>query len=314
MAGKGDSVTLREMVGAGASAENDRDAKMRYLGSLAHTMQDTFANSHSTRAFSASDRKVEDAPDADVTSMGSVLRRVNPILQHADYTVQSSGKHHTADVFARGRLGIDDPRRVDLTAGAVQARDTSAFMMQAASRQLAFDGSGGVGEFFNQTFALDKDVALSLRKKRDIEDGIPGAEPLEGIERFQTPGSGRAYRKREIYKDVKDYFARAQLKQYSRELKGVERKGRGSGNGEATAQKTAAERFAELRRQADLLQTARVRLSTSTDARDEGAFNEVRSDMFDVFKNLQSLSGQVQLGDEDTAFLAQFQQSLNFRR
>ncbi len=289
--------SLREMVGVKdddetlggatpADKKNNRDqaAKMRFLGSLSHMAQDTFANSHAFRGFVPSDGQQA----VDITDADSVLANVAPILQNADYTVQDEEKHHAADLLAKGTKADDDMSRVDDTAGAKQARDVTAHILHSAATGKSVDE---MSVFFDRLFKVDEGVEKGARLRRaqsGLGEVVDGVMPEDLIHmKFQVPGAGRAYRKKELHELAQDRTLKGMLSQYSSMLESVEL---GHGEGavpEPTRQKTAAQRGNELIAQAETL------IQTLAFPSEENLRKEIGNDLYDIYMQLQSIQRSV---------------------
>lgn len=288
-------MTMRQMVGVkeGDTPEGNRAAQMRYLGSLSHMAQDTQANSHAFRGFVqeevAGDRNV------DITNSESVLSKINPVLQHADFRAQDEKKHHTADVLAKTPTGgTNDSGRVAATAGGNQSAQVTAHILHAAGQKKS---SEQMSEFFKKYFALDKSIEGSLSKTDAEINALPeGAEKdeIRMAKAFQVTGSGRAYRKKELSQSYKgnDKETKTALKNYTEQLNYTER---GTGNKTApTAQKTAPQRLDELRAQFRNLKAAEQQMRPDSNFEgDNNVYNEIHNDVFDIYKQMQGITGKM---------------------
>lgn len=157
------------------------DAGLIASGSLAHMLEDSFANSHAQRVINLNqaDSKdtggnLEDMLNSD-DAKEKILKTQTPIMLHANYNEQQSlaiwGKHSKGDSF---------DKELNDTQGATQAKLAVAYVLKALDRD-NIDVNDLMG-FIDATLEVDKNVlALQRIQKLKETQEIVTQEEIENI-------------------------------------------------------------------------------------------------------------------------------------
>lgn len=231
------------------AGNRDLDAGLIASGSLAHMIEDSFANSHAQRTVNLhqGDSKATDKKKTNLINIlkrddakETILNTQTPIMLHANYNHQHSfgpfGKHSKGDVF---------DKKLNDTQGATQAQLAVAYIFRQLddmtgvnADELPGNTMENLTDFIEQTLSVDRN-ALALQDIQALKNTQPNGQAVSeeainhalqdtdlaglGIN-FQnndvtTTLGGRQYERSDWINNETNKQAQKHLKQYDKLLK-----------------------------------------------------------------------------------------------
>lgn len=179
--------------GSGLDKENkSENAKMIATGSLSHTIEDSFADSHGQRA-----QNFKEQDDVDITNKNAVLASQTKILNQSNYSTQDEKKHGKAD-FSGKKNGQN--QGIMGSQGSAQAVNSVSYVLYMLEKIESLDDEeekarlkGELDDFINKTFEVDANVDAIERIKRGEDVQLPEGSALQGLKFQKMKDKGKAF-------------------------------------------------------------------------------------------------------------------------